>query len=139
MRKRILFLTGLAVLIGFFLAQSSFCAGEGRRGVVPVSQAPTQAAKFSDLATEDFCEILIDDGIPNDQYTSFDSGMGVAVYMDPGECGAGDPYPFQVAGVRLYLYEPLSAGYLWPVEIQVNVRDVAGGDKCNGPDTHHGY
>jgi hypothetical protein len=134
-RKGIFFIVGLTVIVSFVAALSSFAAGDSRSGAARIPQTETQVARVSDLASADFCEILIDDGIAADQYTSFDSGMGIAVYMDPAECGAGDPYPFQVTGARLYLYEPLSAGYLWPVEVQVNIRDVGGGDKCNGPDT----
>ncbi len=135
MRKSFSFVMGLTIPVSLALLFGSQAAAGSKSGVIPIPYAEGQLAKIVGQASEEFCEISIDDGLAKDQYADFDSGMGIAVYMDPGECGGGDPYPFQVTGVRCYLYEPLSAGYLWPVSVQVNVRDVAGGDKCNGPDT----
>lgn len=135
MRRRFSIVMGLTIMVSLAQLLSSPGAASSKSGLTHIPYAEGRFARVVDQVSGDFCEISIDDGLAKDQYASFDSGMGIAVYMDPGECGGGDPYPFQITGVRCYLYEPLSAGYLWPVDIQVNVRDVAGGDKCNGPDT----
>jgi hypothetical protein len=79
---------------------------------------------------KNYCVIQNDDGIPYWYSPDFDSGMGFAVYMDPSGCGA-DPYPFQVTQVHFYLYDP--GDYLWPVEIQINIKDLIDADRCNGP------
>jgi hypothetical protein len=51
--------------------------------------------------------------------------------MDPMTCGVPNPYPFKVTDAHFYLYG--FAGSVWPVQIQVNIRDLVGGDSCNGP------
>ncbi len=135
MRKSYCFVMGLTILVSLALPLGLIAGEDQGRGALGIPQSADSFAEPVGFSSPGFCEISIDGGVPKDQYANFDSGMGIAVYMDPAECGAGDPYPFQVEGARFYLYEPLSAGYLWPVDIQVNVRDVSGGDKCNGPDT----
>jgi hypothetical protein len=66
------------------------------------------------------CVIFNDDGIPYNAITDSDSGMGIAAYMDPRMCSS-EPYV------------PFGSDYLWPVNIQVNIRETLEGDKCNGP------
>jgi hypothetical protein len=85
------------------------------------------------LPTNDkgFCLIQSDNDDVAYYFADFQAGDGFALYMDPAECGVPDPYPFQITDVHFYLYDP--GDYTWPVEIQVNIRDLAGGDKCNGP------
>jgi hypothetical protein len=63
--------------------------------------------------------------------TWFDTGDGFVLYMDPAKCGLPDPYPFKVTDVHFYLYDFTNA--VWPVEIQVNIWNLSGGVKCNGP------
>lgn len=134
MKKGFCFTMALTILVIAFCSLNSFALEGGKNQVTRISEPATAPVLALSPATTDYCEILIDDGIPKDQYTSFDSGMGVAVYMDPEECG-GDPYPFQVTGVYLYLYEPLSGDYLWPIDIQINICDLGGEGKCGGPDS----
>ena len=77
-----------------------------------------------------FCVIQNDDGSIAYYFGSFGAGDGVAAYMDPATCPDPPPYPFRVTDAHFYLYN--FAGAVWPVQIQVNVRDLVGGDSCNG-------
>lgn len=78
------------------------------------------------------CEITNDDSLPVWAYASFDSGKGIAVYMDPTKCTAF-PYPFKITGVNFFLSGPLATGTISSVNVQVNIKDLSGGNKCNGP------
>ncbi len=108
----------------------------GKRTAIPIPPSERALALPANIPSgvANFCEILNDDGTPTAYEASFDSGMGYAVYMDPSQCVLY-PYPFQITDAHFYLYEPLSANYVWPVKIRINILDVAGGNKCNGPDT----
>jgi hypothetical protein len=94
--------------------------------IVPSSPMPSTDGKGP-------CLIQSDNDNPTWFYPSFQSGDGFALYMDPAKCGLPDPYPFKVTDVHFYLYE---AGSTWPVQIQVNIRDLfTQGNKCDGPGT----
>jgi hypothetical protein len=98
------------------------------------SQIP-QDQKVPSLAStvvggKGFCEIKSDSGVPDSYFGSWQAGDGLALYMDPTKCGLPDPYPFKVTDVHFYLCD---FGCTWPVEIQINIRDLSEGDKCNGP------
>ena len=93
--------------------------------IIPSSPTPLTGEK-------DFCLIQSDDDNVAYYFASFEAGDGFALYMDPAKCGLPDPYPFKITDVHFYLYDP-GYYYTWPVEIQVNIRNLNGGDKCNGP------
>jgi hypothetical protein len=90
--------------------------------IVPTSPAPLTGDKG-------FCLIQSDSGNLSYYFDGFQSGDGFALYMDPAKCGLPNPYPFKITDVHFYLYDP--GGCTWPVQIQVNIRDLNGGDKCN--------
>jgi hypothetical protein len=77
-----------------------------------------------------FCLIQSDDDAVAYFFGSIGAGDGFALYMDPVQCGVPDPYPFKITDVHFYLYD---FDCTWPVEIQVNIRDLTQDDKCNGP------
>jgi hypothetical protein len=83
------------------------------------------------ISADSFCLIQKDDDNAAYFFADFQAGDGLALYMDPAQCGLPDPYPFKITDVRLYLYGFADA--VWPVEIQVNIRDLSEGNKCNGP------
>jgi hypothetical protein len=139
MKNSFISVMGMTALVILVWGTNLQALQDNEQDVVLIPHQEQVLAKGLSSFSGDYCEILSDDGIAKDQYAGFDSGMGIAVYMDPDQCGAGDPYPFRITGVHFYLYEPLSAGYIWPVEIQVNIRDVTGGDKCSGPDSILGW
>ena len=89
---------------------------------------PIPPAKIGDKA---YCVIQNDDGSIAYYYGLFQAGDGVAAYMDPMTCGVPNPYPFRISDVHFYLYG--LPGSVWPVQIRVNVRDMAGSDSCSGP------
>jgi hypothetical protein len=67
-------------------------------------------------------------------YNNFLAGDGFVLYVDPAKCGLPDPYPFQITDVHFYLYGWTGQNPpVWPVEIQVNIWNLSGGVKCNGP------
>ncbi|MCK4427510.1 MAG: hypothetical protein KAW16_03390, partial [candidate division Zixibacteria bacterium] len=78
-----------------------------------------------------FCVIQNDDGSIASYWSGFSAGDGVAAYMDPATCPDPPPYPFRVTDAHFYLYD--FTGAVWPVQIDVNVRDLVQGDSCNGP------
>lgn len=92
--------------------------------IVPSSPEPPRGDKG-------FCLIQSDDDNESWFFTGFHLGDGMALYMDPALCGVQDPYPFKITDVHFYLYS--FEGVAWPVGIQVNIRDLYAGDKCNGP------
>jgi hypothetical protein len=99
---------------------------------IPLDQrlGPTPPAMLGDKA---YCIMQNDDGNIAYYFGGFQAGDGIAVYMDPMTCGVPNPYPFRVTDVHFYLYD--DGTMVWPVQIQVNVRDLVGGDSCNGPGT----
>ena len=134
MGKRVWVVLALVAAFCFAAALRSVAEEDGEAGLVRISEEQRTSLLVSHPGVGDSCEIFGDDGTPVYQYTSFDSGMGMAVYMDPAAC-AGNPYPFQITDVHLILFGPLAADWLWPVEVQVSIREVSGGDKCGGPDS----
>jgi hypothetical protein len=89
---------------------------------------------FPTSADKDFCLIQSDDDSPAWYSQRFEAGDGVALYMDPIQCGLPDPYPFKITDVHFYLYNWTGEDPpVWPVEIEVNIRGLSEGDKCNGP------
>ncbi|MCJ7578139.1 MAG: T9SS type A sorting domain-containing protein, partial [candidate division Zixibacteria bacterium] len=92
--------------------------------IVPSSPTPLTGDKG-------FCTIQSDNDTSAYYIGSFGAGDGVALYMDPATCGVQVPYPFKVTDVHFYLLD--FTGAVWPVEIQVNIKDLIQGYKCNGP------
>jgi hypothetical protein len=94
--------------------------------IVPSSPMPLTGDKG-------FCLIQSDDDNIAYALSDLSAGDGFALYMDPAKCGQQNPYPFKVTDVHFYLYD-IPPGSTWPVEIQVNIRDLLQGYKCNGPE-----
>jgi hypothetical protein len=132
MGKKFSAVAGLMIALCSVFVLMSIAGNDARTGLAPIPEPDRVAALIPYRALGDFCEISNDDGTPVYQYAAFDSGMGFAVYMDPARC-VSNPYPFQVTDAHFTLFGPLAADWIWPVEIQVNIRDVSGGDKCSGP------
>jgi hypothetical protein len=108
--------------------------GTGRAiQIPPQERVYVSPSQLSSVVTG-LCEIANDDGTPAAAEAAFDSGLGYAVYMDPGAC-ALYPYPFKITDAHFFLYEPLSSDYVWPVDIQINILGVSGGDICSGPES----
>jgi hypothetical protein len=97
---------------------------------VPLDQrrGPTPSAIFGEKG---YCVIQNDDGSIAYYFGGFNAGDGVVAYMDPATCSDPPPYPFGITDAHFYLYD--DGTMVWPVQIQVNVRDLVGGDSCNGP------
>jgi hypothetical protein len=96
--------------------------------IVPSSLTPLTGDKG-------FCLIQSDNDNLAYYIDSFGAGAGFALYMDPVKCGLPDPYPFKITDVHFYLYGWTGENPpVWPVEIQVNIRDLfSQGNKCDGP------
>jgi hypothetical protein len=73
------------------------------------------------ISMDRFCVIQYDEDSLAWYYDDTLSGNGYALYMDPQKCGE-NPYPFKITDVHFYLYDFLGA--VWPVEIQVNIKQV---------------
>jgi hypothetical protein len=74
------------------------------------------------ISGERSCLVQYDNDTVALYFAEFDTGWGFAVYMDPQVCGAENPYPFKITDVHFYLFD--FRGAVWPVEIQVNIRDL---------------
>ena len=130
LRKLMIVILAGVVFCGFF---SSNIVAETFEKITPekipldqiVPSSPTHPS-----GDKGFCLIQSDNDIPAYYFATFEAGDGFALYMDPAKCGLPDPYPFKITDVHFYLYEASST---WPVEIQVNIRDLIEGDKYNGP------
>jgi hypothetical protein len=97
---------------------------------IPLEQiVPSSPMPLAD--DKGFCLIQSDNDSIAYFFGDFQAGDGCASYMDPlAKCGLPDPYPFKITDVHFYLLDTLSN---WPVEIQVNIKDLNQGNKCNGP------
>jgi hypothetical protein len=85
--------------------------------IAPSSPGPLSGPKG-------FCLIQNDNDLVSYCFTGFQPGDGIALYMDPAQCGLPDPYPFKITDVHFYLYDFDTNSVVWPVEIQVNIRDL---------------
>ena len=74
------------------------------------------------ISGDRFCVIQYDNGSPQWYFPYFDTGWGFAVYMDPGDCEGQNSYPFKITDVHLHLCD--FQGAVWPVEIQVNIKQL---------------
>ncbi len=136
MTKRFLIVLTLTVVLWLGFSLNAVSGNDGKSGLVPIPPQDGIPGLIADFNSGEgsFCEISNDDGSVGFLYESFDSGMGCAVYMEPVQCSSR-PYPFQITDVHFYLFGLFPLEYDWPVDVQVNIRDVSGGDKCNGPDS----
>jgi hypothetical protein len=127
LKKWISIMVSLVLILG--IASLSLGA-EFHASPIPADyrSGPIPPAKSGDKA---YCVIQNDDGSIAFYYGFFQAGDGVAAYMDPMTCGVPNPYPFKVSDAHFYLYG--FPGSVWPVQIRVNVRDMAGSDSCDGP------
>ena len=82
-----------------------------------------------------YCLIQNDDGIPVTYGAGFDSGMGLVIYLDPALCAVSPIYPFRITNIQLYLYDYTDTTYVWPVNLQVRIKNAILANRCLGPDT----
>ncbi|MCK4404500.1 MAG: T9SS type A sorting domain-containing protein [candidate division Zixibacteria bacterium] len=72
-----------------------------------------------------FCTIQYDNDSVAYYFNLFEAGDGIAVYMDPEDCGSDtNIYPFKISNVHFYLYAYDPGTFVWPVEIKVNIVSV---------------
>ena len=136
MKQKLTLIMAATLLLGaaLFFNSVTWCFEKQTPTRIPSDQifAPLFPGQEKDRA---FCIIQNDDGgDPAWFCAGFDSGMAVAVHMDPAQCG-GLVNSFRITDVHFYLYGYFSDSTKWPVEIQVNIRDIPPGGKCDGPDT----
>jgi hypothetical protein len=135
LRKLMLFISASVVFGGLF--SSTILAGTPGKITpqrIPLNQvAPSSPAPVTD--DKGFCLIQSDSLTESVYYfPDLTAGDGFVLYVDPAKCGLPDPYPFKITDVHFYIHG--WTGYappVWPVEIQVNVLNLSGGVKCNGP------
>ncbi|UCB51962.1 MAG: T9SS type A sorting domain-containing protein [Candidatus Zixiibacteriota bacterium] len=95
--------------------------GFERQQPLPVPHHPKSHSPSSPQGSSGFCTIQHDaDTSDLDYYfDKFEAGDGIAVYMNPKECGHDSTYPFKISNVHFYLYDP--GTFVWPVEIAVKI------------------
>lgn len=126
----------LVVLLGLcfsLVANSVNSAPFEKMKATPLQEDQFHAPSVPPFPDGDFCMLQYDDGTAVWFSAQFDSGSGVVGYMDPEKCATSTPYPYKITDVHFYLYGGFSDSVTWPVEIQVNIREVAQDDECNGP------
>ncbi len=136
MKQKLTLLMAATLLLGavLFINSVAWCFEKQTPTRIPSDQifAPSFPGQEKDRA---FCIIQNDDGGgPEWFFADFDSGTAVAVHMNPAQCG-GLVNSFRITDVHFYLYGYFSDSAKWPAEIQVNIRDIPPGGKCDGPDT----
>jgi len=94
--------------------------------------------KFNTKEGRDACQLTKFNGTPSWIQFYWDIGDGSVQYFDPGDCGSGPTYPFEITSLQFTLYvdyESTSYNYMtFPVEMDIVVYDLAaGGDPCDGP------
>jgi hypothetical protein len=135
MKQKLTLLLATVLLIGIILPIYSSTEGAEKPKALPISKAiPTAPLSQEQNKSTIFCVIQNDDGTPVSFGAGFDSGMGLATYLDPTQCSGYPIYPFRITDVHLYLYDQ-SSFYTWPVKIQVIIKNATLADKCLGPDT----
>jgi hypothetical protein len=134
MKKKLTVALGMVAIIWVVFGLSLIAHPTGRIRLVRIpyqERISVPTISFTSGAGSS-CEISNDDSLPAWGLASFDSGMGMAVYMDPTKCESY-PYPFKITGVSFFLSGPLVTGDISSIDVQVSIRDVSGGNKCNGP------
>ncbi|MBU8935021.1 MAG: thrombospondin type 3 repeat-containing protein [candidate division Zixibacteria bacterium] len=87
--------------------------------------------------SQDRAECTLYRHVDQDTLYGFSSGWvqgdRIVSYHEPAECGT-PTYPFEISTVDLILYGSSAGGFVWPVEIDIVVFDLAvPGDSCYGP------
>lgn len=114
-------------IILFFVLLGLFCISSGygfeKMQPLPIPSPFVSNSFLSPVNNSDFCLIQHDRDSVKYYFNWFGKKDGIAVYMDPSKiCDTINPYPFKIINVHFYLYDPGS--FVFPVEIQVNVRDI---------------
>jgi hypothetical protein len=126
----------VVILIGVFVFLFTNSVSSAPFEKIKPTQLPKDQVWVSSGFTSSdasFCMILNDDDDPKWFVAGFDSGYGVAVYMDPEKCPGEAPYPFKITDVHFSLYGAFSESPVWPVEIRVRIRELYEFHECNGP------
>jgi hypothetical protein len=135
LRKLMLVILASVVFWGFF-ASIILAGTPGKMSPqrVPLNRSvPSSPTPLT--GDKGFC-LIQSDSLTQDVYyvDNLAAGDGFVLYVDPTKCGLPDPYPFKTTDVHFYIWgwteQPTP---VWPVEIQVNIRDLSGEGKCNGP------
>jgi len=126
----------VVILTGFCLSLLSNTVNSAPVEKIKPTQLPEDQVPVSSGFTwsdADFCVIQNDDEDPKWFVAGFDSGYGVAVYMDPEKCPGQVPYPFKITDVHFLLYGGFSESTVWPVKMRVRIRGLYEFHECNGP------
>ncbi|MFH1335172.1 MAG: hypothetical protein ABII96_01530, partial [Candidatus Zixiibacteriota bacterium] len=123
------------LLVVIVFPMRSIVQGAEKPKALPISKANVFAPVSSEQNKSTiFCIIQNDDGTPLSFGAGFDSGMGLATYIDPAKCTSYPIYPFRITDVHLYLYHE-SSNYIWPVSILVKIKNALSANRCLGPHT----
>jgi hypothetical protein len=135
LRKLMLVISASVVFWGFFASIIlTGTPGKMTPQRIPLNQAPPSSPTLLS-GDKGFCLIQSDSLTEQVYYFGdFAAGDGFVIYVDPAKCGLPDPYPFKITDVHFYIYAWSGENPpVWPVEVQVNIWDLSGGVKCNGP------
>jgi len=105
----------------FLIVSSGY--GFERKQPLPIPHQPKSHSSSFPKDGPGFCTIRYDADTSDLFYyfDEFEAGDGMAVYMDPGECGHDITYPFKITNVGFHLYDPPPGVFLWPVEIEAAI------------------
>jgi hypothetical protein len=135
MRQRLTFWMLVILLTAIALPEYSTVWGSEKPKAIPISKTDVFAPFIPENEkSSTACIIQNDDGTPVSVGVNFDSGMGVAAYIDPAKCSAQRIYPFKITNVHFFLYHE-STNWIWPLKIEVRIKNAILADKCLGPDT----
>ncbi len=135
MRKKLTFLIAAGLLLGAVFYAGPMAWSFEKQIPNRIPEDKIFQSFFDDFdKSGTYCEIVNDDSSLGYFFDDFDSGMSFVAYMDPDECTSQPAYPFKITDVHFHLYHTTPTGWSWPVNIQINIREAMGGDKCLGPD-----
>jgi hypothetical protein len=87
---------------------------------------------------DNFCLIQYDADSIQWYFDRFEAGDGIAVLMDPADCGFDSTYPFKINQVHFYLYN-FGPAVVWPAQIRIRIRDIYIGEDTLMPGTSRYY
>ncbi len=103
----------------------SFGYSFDRRTPVRIPPHSAYHTPLSPKGDTGFCTIQYDVDSVAFYFPGFGAGDGIAVYMDPEDCGSYvNVYPFKISNVHFYLYDPPPGFFVWPAEIEIKILNV---------------
>ncbi len=104
----------------------------------PIPPYQREHPSVSPKGDANFCLIQYDADSVQWYSDKFETGDGIAVLMDPADCGFDSTYPFKINQVHFYLYN-FGPAVVWPAQIRIRIRDLYVAEDTLMPGTSRYY